>query len=329
MTATLDLDHLTLAHGAHDSRAEGVCLLEAVAWFAGEPHSDRPTCVSPVLAAFGRTWNDRLDDAERQRLVPLIPRLVGTAGDADADAVCGWMAVDWLVRTYAPAFLRLPPALADHADRLAALAPITSSADAVAAQPAIDAARAAGTAAWDAARAASAAWAATRAAAGDAGDAARAASAAWAATRAAAGDAGDAAWAAARAARAPGVPAAWAAGDAARDAARAASAAWAAAWAAARAAAGDAAGDAAWDAAWAAAGAALAPTVAALHESAHALFARMIAVAPPHPDAPPGGGAVRDGPSPPPSGSPLPSRGARRSVPAPDPPDSETERSLR
>ena len=231
MTPTLDLDTLTLAKGGHETRAGGVCLTEAVAWFAGEPHSAYPACVSPVLAAFGRTWNDRLDDAERQRLVPLIPRLVGTAGDADADAVCGWMAVDWLVRTYAPAFLRLPPALADHADRLAALAPITSSADAVAAQPAIDAAE---TAAWDAAG--DAAWVAGTAAGAAAGAAARAAeTAAWAA--------GDAAWVAAGAAA---ETAARAAGTAARDAA----------------------------------GAALAPTVAALHESAHALFERMIAVGP-------------------------------------------------
>ena len=41
----------TLAHGAHDSPADGLCAMEAAAWLAGEPHSDHPACVSPVIAA--------------------------------------------------------------------------------------------------------------------------------------------------------------------------------------------------------------------------------------------------------------------------------------
>jgi hypothetical protein len=39
----LGLDGIVLKSGAHDSRESGVCALEAVAWFAGLPHSDR-TC---------------------------------------------------------------------------------------------------------------------------------------------------------------------------------------------------------------------------------------------------------------------------------------------
>lgn len=52
MTRTLDLDTVTLAHGKHGSPEGGLCLLEAVAYVAGEPHSDHPACVSPVIAAF-------------------------------------------------------------------------------------------------------------------------------------------------------------------------------------------------------------------------------------------------------------------------------------
>ncbi|HEX7022762.1 MAG TPA: hypothetical protein VF171_07880, partial [Trueperaceae bacterium] len=102
----LDLDTLTLDRGCHDSREDGVCLLEAAAWWGGEDHSDHPRCVSPVLTAYGHELNDGLDDESRQRLVPLIPRLVGTAGDG-RDEARAWLAVDWIMRVQAPAWLRL------------------------------------------------------------------------------------------------------------------------------------------------------------------------------------------------------------------------------
>lgn len=77
---TLDLETLHLAKGGHDNPDDGLCLLEAAAFLAGEPHTDHPACVSPVLGVFGRELNDRLDDTKRQQLKPLIPKLPGTAG---------------------------------------------------------------------------------------------------------------------------------------------------------------------------------------------------------------------------------------------------------
>ena len=176
------LDSLVLQRGNHTTREEGVCLLEAVAWWAGESHSDHPAGVSPVLAAFGREWNDGMrSDAERVQLVQYILLLAGTAGDPDADARRAWMAADWLIRTHLPAWLRLA-GLRDHAAPLAAL-PVVGPETAEAAYPMIHAARAAasdavGDAAEDAV--ADAAWDA-------AGDAAR--DAAGAAARAAAEEA--------------------------------------------------------------------------------------------------------------------------------------------
>jgi len=181
---TIDLDALVLAKGSHDDREQGVCLMEAVAWFAGQEHTDHPPCVSPVLAAFGRSWNDALPDDQRHILKPFIPLLPGTAGDGH-ELARSYLAVDWLAREHAPAFLALTPALIPHADALRALSPLRDARAVQAAKPALAAAQ-------DAAR-----------------DAARAA--AWAA-------AGDAAWAAARdTARDTARDAAW---DAARDAAR-------------------------------------------------------------------------------------------------------------
>lgn len=64
MTEAL-IENLNLDKGAHSTRDEGVCLMEAVAFVAGEPHTDHPVCASPVLGAFGRSLNDVLSDETR------------------------------------------------------------------------------------------------------------------------------------------------------------------------------------------------------------------------------------------------------------------------
>ena len=212
-----------LGEGKHESSEDGMCALEAAAWIAGEPWSDHPECVCPVIAEFCRRWNDGLPSHERNAILrPMVPRLVGTRGSAALAHKRSLMAADWLVREHTPAWLRLA-GLIDHADTLAALPEIADMARVPSIRGALEAARRDAAAAGAAARAAArdAAWAAAWDAAGAAARAA-ARAAAWAAAWDAAGDAGwDAAGDAAR-------DAGW---DAAGDAARAA--AWAAAWAAA------------------------------------------------------------------------------------------------
>jgi len=151
----LDLDTLTLAKGNHTTPDDGLCLLEAVSYFANEPHSDHPACASPVLVTYGISLNDQWDAASRQKLKPFIPRIVGTAGDGQ-DEARSFLALDWLIRTYTPAFLDLVPSLASHA---AGLRDHRRIVDSVAAQSIRPLVKAAGT---DAAAAAAgdAAWAA-------------------------------------------------------------------------------------------------------------------------------------------------------------------------
>lgn len=60
-----------------------------------------------MIAAFGRRWNDDLDDEDRQRLKPFIPRLVGTMASPEVETARSWMCVDWLVHTHLPTWLRL------------------------------------------------------------------------------------------------------------------------------------------------------------------------------------------------------------------------------
>lgn len=116
----IEVEDINLGIGTHDNPSEGLCLLEAVAYVAGEAHSDHPQCVSPVLGAYGRKLNDCLGNEDRQKLKPFIVHMPGTADDG-LDEVRGYIATDWVVRTATPRLLRA----ANHtalAERLEALA---------------------------------------------------------------------------------------------------------------------------------------------------------------------------------------------------------------
>lgn len=124
---TTDLQEINLAFGAHDSREQGMCLMEAVAFLAGEPHTDRPQCVCPALAAFGRAWNDGLPDEDRNRLLkPFIRRLINTRSTPEVKQRRAYMAADWTVRVAAPVWLRAA-GLVGEAGSLEALAPLASA----------------------------------------------------------------------------------------------------------------------------------------------------------------------------------------------------------
>ena len=146
----------TLNHGAHRSISDGMCAMEAAAYVAGEPWSDHPECVCPVLASFMRTWNDGLpSDADRTRLLlPLVPKLIGTRSTKAVEQRRATMAADWLIRTHTVAWLRLAK-LDAQADMLAELPEITDLNQCPSIQPTLNAIRkdaaAARAAAWDAA----------------------------------------------------------------------------------------------------------------------------------------------------------------------------------
>ena len=151
----IGLDGIVLAAGGHTDRAQAVCAMEAVAWLAGEPHSDQPQCACPVIGAFMRSWNDAIpDDATRTRLLkPLLPALVGSKSTVAVELKRSYLAFDWLARVQAPAWLDLTPALKPHAELLRALAPLTDKTSVAAADgPLAAAGAAARAAARDAAR---------------------------------------------------------------------------------------------------------------------------------------------------------------------------------
>lgn len=114
---TNDLAEVTLSHGSHAERDDGMCLLELVAYLAAEEHTDRPRCVSRILGHAGRELNDTLPLDIRQQLKPLAEEMIGTADDG-AEAARMWLALDWIVRTWLPAWLELVPELAADARKL-------------------------------------------------------------------------------------------------------------------------------------------------------------------------------------------------------------------
>jgi hypothetical protein len=70
-----------LSRGKHRSPRKGACFMEFASLLAGERWSDHPACTHPLLAAVARHVNDYTSDAGRQRLVDLIPSVIGLTGE--------------------------------------------------------------------------------------------------------------------------------------------------------------------------------------------------------------------------------------------------------
>jgi hypothetical protein len=124
------ISSLPIKHGAHEppkGEFQG-CVMELVSFVAGEPWSDTPQCVCPVIGQFMRTWNDSLpDDESRTRLLkPLIPKILNTRSTPEIELARVMLCVDWVCREFTPAWLDMVPALKPHADTLRELRPVQS-----------------------------------------------------------------------------------------------------------------------------------------------------------------------------------------------------------
>ena len=124
-----DFRTFTFGKGSHPSRKDGMCIMEAVAYVAGEKHSDEPACACPVISDFLRSWNDGIpDDARRTELLsPFVWRLPGTKATPEIEQRRVEMCLDWLVRENAPMALELVPDLVQYAQSLRGLPEITAA----------------------------------------------------------------------------------------------------------------------------------------------------------------------------------------------------------
>jgi hypothetical protein len=67
-----------LSRGAHRAPDEGMCAMGLASLLAGEPFSDRPRAVCPVIGGFVRAYNDLVDRRRRQDLTHAAATAVGT-----------------------------------------------------------------------------------------------------------------------------------------------------------------------------------------------------------------------------------------------------------
>lgn len=70
-----------LSRGKHRNPRTGACFMELASLLAGERWTDHPACTHSLLATVARYVNDFTTDLGRQRLAPMIPSVIGLAGD--------------------------------------------------------------------------------------------------------------------------------------------------------------------------------------------------------------------------------------------------------
>jgi hypothetical protein len=70
-----------LSAGKHRNPRKGACFMEFASYLAGERWSDHPACTHPLLAALARHVNDCTSNSGRQRLVWLVPSVIGLTSD--------------------------------------------------------------------------------------------------------------------------------------------------------------------------------------------------------------------------------------------------------
>ncbi len=104
---------ISLSKGKHASPEEGACVMELASMLAGEPFSDHPASVCPVIGSLLRAYNDTVGDERRQDLYAYAAKVVGSrtgaeAQNARAERMASW--VPGLRRRRRRRFV--PPALA-------------------------------------------------------------------------------------------------------------------------------------------------------------------------------------------------------------------------
>lgn len=102
-----DLNKIKLGEGIHHPNSDEMCLMEAVAWWRGEPHTSHPKCVDDVLAYASINVND-LDWPDNERTTALIPLVIPLAGSKTTRAISAKRAyylIDWVLRGWLPLLL--------------------------------------------------------------------------------------------------------------------------------------------------------------------------------------------------------------------------------
>ena len=93
---------ITLLLGSHPTRERGMCALEAVAFLAGEAHSDSPGCACTVMASYYKKLNDSCwssDQARTNAMWPAVLALLNSKADRTTEQARGLALADFAIRT--------------------------------------------------------------------------------------------------------------------------------------------------------------------------------------------------------------------------------------
>jgi hypothetical protein len=88
---------IELTKGKHSSPDEGACVMELASMLAGEPFSDHPASVCPVIGSFLRAYNDSIGDELRQDLYAYASQIVGTRASLEIQRERVARVTDWAV----------------------------------------------------------------------------------------------------------------------------------------------------------------------------------------------------------------------------------------
>lgn len=100
---------IKLTKGKHSSPEEGACVMELASMLAGEPFSDHPAAVCPVIGSFLRAYNDSIGDERRQDLYAYASRVVGTRAGLDVQRERAQRLADWAVNMQERRWTRFLP----------------------------------------------------------------------------------------------------------------------------------------------------------------------------------------------------------------------------
>jgi hypothetical protein len=101
--APISYQTIRLARGKHSSPRGEVCVMELASMLAGEPFTDHPWSVCPIIGSFLRAYNDSLDDGRRQDLYALAAKVVGSRASEETHRARAERLATW---TYEYARLR-------------------------------------------------------------------------------------------------------------------------------------------------------------------------------------------------------------------------------
>lgn len=76
---------IKLSAGHHESPDKGLCVMECVAYIAGEAHTDKPACADYLCSQYAILINDQSIDNRRQTMIKYVLRLAGSKSDTVAE----------------------------------------------------------------------------------------------------------------------------------------------------------------------------------------------------------------------------------------------------